>query len=65
MNNARKGLKRYGLRAYRIGGKRPMIIERIKRRHFAVRPQDMPSSFCYQDFRLLRDARAAAEDWAK
>ena len=64
MDNARKGLKRHGLRSYIVDGTRPMIIERERPRRFKVRPADWQPSFHFDVFRRLRDARVAAEGWA-
>lgn len=62
---ARKGLKRAGLRSYRVDGpKGSVFIERERRNHFLVRPAWIPRSFNYGDYRLLRDAAAYARQLA-
>lgn len=65
VTNPRKGLKRLGMRSYTITG--PLgtfIIERERPRKFSVRRSGMHPAFFFQKFKLLRDARSAAEVWA-
>lgn len=63
--NPRKGLKRFGMRSYIIRGpKDAIVIERERPWRFSIRHEDMPVGFYMERFRLLREARAAAEEWA-
>lgn len=59
--NARKGLKRRGMRSYEIGG---FIITRDRPRRFYLRPvhlADSPPEFFSMRFKRLGDARQMAE----
>lgn len=63
--NARKGLKRHGLRAYVVHGPvRSVLIERERPSVFRVRPADMPPAFDYGQYRRLGVARQYAEELA-
>lgn len=66
--NARKGLKKIGLRRYLIEGPmRAFIIERDAPYRFFVSPQlygTMPHGFFAQAFKRLKDAREHAEKQA-
>lgn len=71
--NSRKGLKRYGMRAYSVTGPRGMwVIERERPWRFVVRPEGWPRApggkgrkqdvfFQVPPFRRLYQARAYAE----
>lgn len=63
--NARKGLKRYGMRAWIIEGhKANIVIERERRGVFSIRRAEMPPAFFLQKFKLLRAARMVAAYYA-
>lgn len=63
--NPRKGLKRYGLRAYIVQGpERAILIERERPSVYRVRPFDMPTAFDFGQYRRLTLARKYAEELA-
>lgn len=62
--NARRGLKKFGLRAYIVVGVRSILIERERPSVFRVRPADMPPAFDYGQYRRLGLARKYAEELA-
>lgn len=62
--NARRGLKKFGLRAYIVVGVRSILIERERPSVFRVRPADMPPAFDYGQYRRLGVARQYAEELA-
>lgn len=65
MSASRKGLKRAGMRAYRVDGPHgAYIIERERRAFFTVRREGVPRDFFNEGFRALWIARLAAENWA-
>lgn len=63
MSASRKGLKRVGLRSYRIpAGHGPaIIIHKDNRYRWLIRPETLHVAFFFEEHRLLRDARKAAE----
>lgn len=67
MSASRKGLRRIGMREYRIPpGKGPaIIIHKETPRKWRIRPENMHSAFYFEQHSLLRHARAAAEAIAK
>lgn len=66
-SKSRKGLKRVGLRDYRIpANKGPaIIIHKETPRKWRIRPEDMHSAFFFEEHHLLRDARKSAEALAR
>jgi len=65
VSKSRKGLKKWGLRAYIIHGiSATVLIEREAKRKFRVKHASMPVPFYFEEFPLLRDARKYAEELA-
>jgi len=63
--NPRKGLKRYGMRAYIVCGPRAsIIIERERPWRYAIRHEGHPAGFFMEKFKRLKIARAVAEKYA-
>jgi hypothetical protein len=53
------------MRAFVVEGpEATVIIERERRRQYAIRYQEMPAAFYLQKFRLLSHARIVAESYA-
>ena len=67
MSASRKGLKRVGMRDYRIpAGYGPaIIIHKETPRKWRIRPETYHAVFYFEEHNLLRDARKAAEAIAK
>lgn len=63
--NARRGLKKIGMRTYQITGPDGVVeIERDHARRWLVRGPGYPRPFFNMDALRLRDARDQAELWA-
>lgn len=67
MSASRKGLKRVGMRDYRIpAGHGPaIIIHKDTPRRWLIRPETMHAAFYFEEHSLLRNARQAAEAIAR
>lgn len=63
--NARRGLRRYGMRSYLVqGSKASIVIDKERPWRWAIRHEDMPVGFYMEKFKRLAAARMAAEGYA-
>lgn len=63
--NARRGLRRIGLRTWEVVGDRGRwIIERCGAHDWRIKPEDMPRPFFHESHPTLYAARVTAEGWA-
>jgi hypothetical protein len=67
MSASRKGLKRIGMREYRVPANNgpAIIIHKENPRKWRIRPEQVHAAFYFEEHGLLRDARKAAEAIAK